>query len=275
MEEARPAMTADSPLQFDYLRRIWSLRHFWFSLVTNDIRSRYRRSVLGVGWSLLRPLGMTAIFCTVFPHLFKQDIATYAPYVLISITIWQFFMESLLTGCHCFANGSAYIRQQKIPHAIFPLRTILGAGFQFLIAFGLGIGVAAYFQGIPSVAHLLFLPIAILILLALGWSLAIIAGVSQTYFPDTSHLLEIGMQILFYLTPIMYRASAFIDRGRLSIVFAWNPIQSILELFRQPLLQGEWPTAFSFGMSLAFTGAAAAIAWFLLRRLERTLVFWL
>jgi len=64
-------------------------------------------------------------------------------------------------------------------------------------------------------------------------------------------------------------------RGRLALVFAWTPTQSILELFRQPLLAGEWPSAFSIGMSLAFTGFAAAIAWFLLRRLERTLVFWL
>ena len=270
-------MTADSPLQFDYLRRIWALRHFWISLVTNDIRSRYRRSLLGVGWSLLRPLGMTTIFCVVFGTLFNQDIATYAPYVLISMTTWQFLMESLTSGCHCFASGSAYIRQQQIPHAIFPLRTILAGGFHFLVAFTLGIVVTAYFQGIPSIAHLALLPFAIMMLLALSWSLAIIAGVAQTYFPDTSHLLEIGMQILFYLTPIMYRSNspAFSTRGRLSLVFAWNPIQSILELFRQPLLNGEWPSAFSIGMSLAFTGIAAAIACCLLRRLERTLVFWL
>jgi lipopolysaccharide transport system permease protein len=93
-------MTADSTLQFDYLRRIWLLRHFWFSLVANDIRSRYRRSILGVGWSLLRPLGMTAIFCVVFGTLFNQNIATYAPYVLIGMTTWQFLMESLTSGCH-------------------------------------------------------------------------------------------------------------------------------------------------------------------------------
>ncbi len=268
-------MTADSPLQFDYLTRIWTLRYFWFSLVANDIRSRYRRSILGVGWSLLRPLGMTAIFCLVFGTLFNQNIATYAPYVLVGMTVWQFIMESLLSGCHCFTNGSAYIRQQKIPHAIFPLRIVLGAGFHFAVAFALGIGIAAYFQGIPGVAHLAFLPISILILLVLGWSLAIVAGVSQTYFPDTSHLLEIGMQILFYLTPIMYRTDAFASRGRLSAVLAWNPIHSVLELFRKPLLDGELPSLFNLGMSLAFAGIAGAIAWFLLRRLERTLVFWL
>ena len=268
-------MTADSPLQFDYLRRIWMLRYFWFSLVTNDIRSRYRRSILGVGWSLLRPMGMTAVFCVVFGALFHREIRTYAPYVLVGMTTWQFITESLMLGCHSFTSGAAYIRQQNVPHAIFPLRTVLGAAFHFLVAMILGLGITAMFQGIPSVAHLLFLPISLAILIVLGWSLAIISGVAQTYFPDTSHLLEIGMQMLFYLTPVMYYTDDFKDRGRFSAVLAWNPVQSVLDLFRKPLLDGELPSLFSIGMSLAFVGIAAGIACFLLRRLERTLVFWL
>lgn len=268
-------MTAASSNSFDYFQRIWDLRYFWFSLVHNDIRSRYRRSILGVGWSLLRPLGMTAIFCMVFGTLFKRDIASYAPYVLIGMMTWQFIVESLLTGCHCFTHGSAYIRQQKIPHAIFPLRTILAAGFHFLVAFALGMLITAYFRGVPSFAHLAFLPVAIAIVMVLGWSLAIIAGVSQTYFPDTSHLLEILMQILFYLTPIMFDPSDFPNRQRLGAVLSWNPLKSILELFRQPLLYGELPTPFALAMSIGTTAVAAIIAWFLLRRLERTLVFWL
>jgi ABC-type polysaccharide/polyol phosphate export permease len=268
-------MTADSPLQFAYLRRIWMLRYFWFSLVQNDIRSRYRRSILGIGWSLLRPLGMTAIFCTVFGTIFKREIASYAPYVLIGMTTWQFIMECLMSGCHCFAASGAYIRQQRIPHAIFPLRIVLGAAFHFSIALLLGIGITWYFVGIQSLAHLLFLPFAMLVTLILCWSIAIIAGVAQTYFPDSSHLLEIGMQIAFYLTPIMWYPSDFPDRARLTAVLAWNPVQSILALFRDPLLDGRLPPLFNIGMSLCFAGGAALLAWLLLRRLERYLIFWL
>lgn len=267
-------MTADSAFSFDYLQRIWTLRYFWFSLVQNDIRSRYRRSILGVGWSLLRPLCMTAILCVVFGTLFKRDITYYAPFVLVGIMTWQFIAESLTAGCHCFANGSAYIRQQKIPHAIFPLRTILSSGFHFLVAFGLGIVITAVIMGIPSVAHLAFLPISMLIIAALGWSLAIISGVAQTHFPDSSHLLEITLQIMFYLSPIMYDPSDFKDRS-FATVLSLNPVTSILELFRKPLLHGELPSLFAISMSVGFTLGAALLAWFLLRRLERTLVYWL
>lgn len=268
-------MTADTPLQFDYLRRIWTLRYFWSSLVVNDIRSRYRRSILGVGWSLLRPLCMTAIFCLVFGTIFKQDLAKYAPYVLIGMTTWQFLSESLILGAHSFTASAAYIRQQKVPGAIFPLRTVLGAGFHFVVAFTLGIALTAWLQGIPSPAHLLVLPVSMLILLALGWCLAIVAGVVQTHFPDTIYLLEIGLQILFYLTPITYRIEAFTEHERLSAILKLNPACSILDLFRQPLLDGQLPSMSSLGVSVGVTAFAATIAWLLLRRLERTLVFWL
>lgn len=268
-------MTADDSVSFAYLRQVWHLRYLWFSLVANDIRSRYRRSILGVGWSLLRPLGMTAIFCLVFGTLFNRSITDYAPYVLVSVTIWQFIAESLITGCHCFNAGSAYIRQQQIPHAIFPLRTVLGTGFHFLVALSLGVALTAYLKGIASFSALLFIPFAIFILLALGWSLAIISGVAQTHFPDTAHLLEILIQIVFYLTPIMYSATDFPNRNRFSTVLALNPVQSLLEMIRQPLLHGQMPTAFNIGMSVACAVVAGVTAVLLLRRLERSLVFWL
>lgn len=268
-------MTAGSLGQLGYAQQLWALRYFWFSLVVNDIRSRYRRSIVGVGWSLLRPLGMTVIFCLVFGSMFNRNINDYAPYVLVSVTIWQFIAESMVSGCQCFKTGSAYIRQQRIPHAIFPLRTVLGSGFHFVIALSLGIALTMYLKGIANVPVLLFLPVALLILFVAGWSLAIVAGVAQTYFPDTSHLLEIGIQILFYLTPVMYQTSDFPNRHKFLAALTYNPIQSLLELIRRPLLQGELPSEFNLAMSLGFTAALAAIAVVLLRRLERNLVFWL
>lgn len=268
-------MTHSGTLLPSYLQELWRLRHFWSSLVVNDIRSRYRRSILGVGWSLLRPLGMTVVFCVVFGTLFQQDIRTYAPYVLLGITAWQFIQESMLHGCLSFQIGAAYIRQQRVPLAIFPLRSVLGSAFHFFVAMLLGVVMTAVLQGIPSWPHLLFLPISFAIMFFLCWSLAIVTGVMQTHFPDTSHLLEIGMQILFYLTPIMYRPTSFPDRHRLTWILSWNPVHAVIELVRQPLLEGALPTVANVTTSLAFLAATAALAWLLLRKLERTLVFWI
>ncbi len=130
-----------------YLLRIWELRYFWFSLVRNDLDNRYKKSFFGIGWSLLKPIAMTAIFCVVFGKLFGVPIADYAPHLLVGMLSWQFIVESLQMGCASFALGSAYIRQQHVPLAIFPLRTVLGAGFHALVALALGLAVTLFFKG--------------------------------------------------------------------------------------------------------------------------------
>lgn len=268
-------MAATEATQLDYFRRIWQLRHFWFSLVLNDIRSRYRRSILGVGWSMLRPLGMTTVFCVVFGSIFQKDIRDYAPFVLLGMTTWQFLSEAINQGCHSFTMGAAYIRQQKVPHAIFPLRSVLASAFHFAVALCLGVVLTIAFKGLPSVAHLAFLPFAFVILFVLAWSFSILAGVTATHFPDTTHLLEIVLQILFYLTPIMYDPKDFPQRATLARVLAWNPFHALLDLVRVPLLEGQAPSGEAIGLSVAFVSVVALCAWTLLRRLERTLVFWL
>ena len=276
--------------QLSYLARIWELRYFWFSLVSNDLSNRYKRSFIGIGWSLLRPLAMTGIFCLVFGKLFNQSIAEYAPFLLLGMTTWQFISESLLSGCTCFSSGSAYIRQQQVPLAIFPLRTVLGSGFHSLVALGMAIAIVVLFQGYQMLANPdvpLFYPInpvallsllpGILILFVVCWSLAIVSGVIYTHFPDTQHLLEIGMQIAFYVTPILYKPDLVLlkGRGRLAMLVYWNPLTSLLALIRTPILDGTMPAAHHIQMSLLFMMVVGLSAMFLLRKLERTLVFWI
>src|ERR1700738_5220154 len=133
-----------------YLNRIWQLRYFWFSLVRNDLNQRYSRSFLGIGWSLVRPLAMTAVFCVVFARLFDIAVLDYAPFILLGLTFWQFLVETVLNGCDCFTRAAPYIRQQQLPLAIFPLRTVLGTAFHALVALGLAALIAWTFQGLPN-----------------------------------------------------------------------------------------------------------------------------
>jgi len=88
-------------------------------------------------------------------------------------------------------------------------------------------------------------------------------------------VFEIGIQILFYLTPVLYRPDGFGEVGRLGMMIQYNPLTSVLEMVRRPMLTGEMPTAFSVWVSLGFTAVVGVLAVFCLRKLERTLVFWL
>src|SRR5689334_15878660 len=88
-----------------YLGAVWKCRYFWLSLVRMDLRARYRRSLLGVGWSLLHPLAMTAILCTAFGALFQADLTWYAPFLLVGLTCWNYLLQVAHTGSYCFLVG--------------------------------------------------------------------------------------------------------------------------------------------------------------------------
>jgi ABC-type polysaccharide/polyol phosphate export permease len=260
--------------RFSYFQQMWRLRYFWMSLVCNDIVNRYRRSFLGVGWSLLRPLSMTFVFCVVFGALFNQPTTEYAPFLMVSMAVWQFMHESMSAGCNTFINSAAYIRQQRVPLAIFPLRTVLGTGFHFLIAFTLALGMTLYFKGIgdPLVA-LAAIPAMVLIFL-FAWAAATVLGLVQTHFPDCAQLYEIGMQILFYLTPVVYKTELFPQRRKLLLLLNCNPCYSLLELVRRPILDGMLPPVTNVAIAVGFVAMVVLLAWVCLRKLERNLVFW-
>ena len=117
-----------------YLYRLFELRFFLFSLVKNDLNTRYRRSFLGIAWSLARPIGMTTVMCIVFRTIFNLPLEEYAPFLFIGIAVWQFIVETMMSGCTSFMVGASYIRQQPIPLALFPLRTVLVIGFHAAIS---------------------------------------------------------------------------------------------------------------------------------------------
>lgn len=268
-------MDVPSAPSLGYLRSIWAMRWFWYSLVENDLATRYRHSWLGIGWSLARPLGLTIVFCVVFGAVFQMPIATYAPYVLTGLTLWQFIVETTTVGCRSFQTAAPYIRQQVVPLAMFPLRTALGAAFHAGVALLLVLAVTWWFQGFENLKVLPLLVPSLVLLFILGWSLATVSGIAQTHFPDTCYILELLLQFLFYLTPIIYRPGSLQTHDRLSWVVDLNPLWSVLELVRRPVLDGTLPSLYNVAVSLIFVGGMAALALFCLRKLERRLVFWI
>ena len=176
---------------------------------------RYRRSVLGIGWSLLNPIAMTIILTTVFHEFFHLPIKEYALYLITGLATWQYVLNVSLHGCQCFFLGEQYIRQHPAPLAIYPLRTALGGTVHFVMALTVVIFMAGYFNGgFPGPAQFLSLFPAILLLFMLGWALAVLTGSFNVMFQDTQHLAEVGFQILFYATPIMYRIPELTQASR-------------------------------------------------------------
>jgi lipopolysaccharide transport system permease protein len=261
-----------------YFSNIWRLRYFWSALVRIDLRNRYRRSVIGIGWSLLHPIAMTAVLCVVFSQLFKTDLRTYAPLVLSGLTFWGFMMAVVLQGCQCFFQGEAYIRQHPAPLAIYPLRVTLGAGFHFLLGLGIALLFVWCVSGFGNLPKLLSLVPTLALLFVVGWSLAVCMGLANVMFHDSQHLIEVVMQIMFYVTPIMYPPELLLEklaRRNLGWLMDLNPFAVLLDLVRQPLLYGHLPSQKAVCLGALIGVLAVGTAALALKRFEKRMIFYL
>jgi len=259
-----------------YLKGIWQCRYFWMSLVKIDLRARYRRSILGLGWSLLHPIAMTIILCAVFAKIIMPDgdPLSFGPFLLAGLATWSFFMACTMQGCQCFFQGESYIRQYPAPMAIYPLRAALGAMIHFFIAMGVVLLAAFVFKGVTPerLLALVWLIPALLLLFIFGWSLAVLTGLSTVYFQDTQHLCEVGFQGLMYLTPVIYPPELLEQRG-LNWLVDYNPFAALLDLVRSPVLDGKMAAGPSYVMAswtvlLLFAAASLTLA-----RCQRRIIF--
>ena len=228
---------------FRHLSALWTARHFLLALVKLDLRLRYRRSVLGVGWSLLHPLAMTGVFTVVFSQLFGDgNPVGYAAFALAGLAVWTFLREAATAGSRALLANESYIRQSPMPYTLYPLRTVLGQAIHAGMALSVVVALVVIWKGDPGalVGVLLAVPGLLLALLA-AWAVATIGAFLTAFFHDISHLLEVVAQIGFFLTPVMYRRSVLDDRGLGWLVDA-NPVNLFLVLIRDPLLAGV-PTA--------------------------------
>src|SRR5262249_30541370 len=153
----------------------------------------------------LHPIAMTAVLCVVFHRIWHQDLRDFALRLFAGLACWNYIVTVSLTGCECLFNGERYIRQYPAPMAIYPLRTALGGGIHFLIALVVVLGFGGFVSGFSQPLALISLIPSLIILFVLGWSLAVLAGFANVFFQDTKHLAEIGFQMLFYASPIIYR----------------------------------------------------------------------
>jgi ABC-type polysaccharide/polyol phosphate export permease len=242
-----------------------------------DLRTRYRRSILGLGWSLLHPIAMTVILCTAFSRIMHvANIQEYAIYLFSGLACWNFICSVTMTGCTCFLSGETYIRQYPAPLAIYPLRTVLGGSIHFLISLAVVLGLAVFMKGGFSNPLALFSLIpSLLLLLILTWSLALIAGFANVLFQDTQHLTEIGFQILFYLTPIIYPESQLKEHPALAELMRYNPVVPFLKLIRDPMLNGSMPSLATYAAASLTVTVMFALAAAVLIRLQRRLIFYL
>ena len=259
---------------FAYAASIWECRNFWLSLVVNDLHLRYRRSVLGVGWSLAHPLATTLVLGSVFHVIFDRPIREYLPCLLCGLGCWAYLTGVITQGCQNYIHAESYIRQHTLPLAVFPLRTTLVVMIHFLIALMLVVALSVGLRGWSHAPNMLALLLTLPVLLIFGWGISTISGFVNIAFRDTQHILEVVFQILFYMTPIIYPAE-ILARTPIGRIAAYNPLTPFIDLVREPLLNGCSASLSTWYSVLLITLVVVVVSALSLRLQQRRVIFYL
>jgi lipopolysaccharide transport system permease protein len=259
-----------------YIREVWRSRFFWLSLVKMDLQLRYRRSMLGIGWSLLHPLASAVVLCVAFREFLqiRDPVSVYVPFLMVGLTWWGYVSGVTIQGCQCFVDAESYIRQHSIPMAVYPLRNALGNMIHFIIGVTVVLIMVWYFRGFGNLPALVMLPFSLSLLLAFGWAVSVLTGYVNTAFRDIQHLFNIGFQLLFYLTPIIYPPGS-LSQKRLEQLMEYNPLVPFLVIVREPILEGRVPPLQTFMTATLATLVVMAGALLLLQRLQKRVILYL
>ncbi len=257
-----------------YLLKIYNSRYFWWHLAMADIRAKYRRSYLGILWSIIQPLAMTCLLSFVMAHIFKIEMKTYAPYIFSGMIFWEFFCMCATCGCMSITNAAGYILQFRHPMVIYPLRITITAFINMVFGMvGLFVWCIIVFPGNFGFCWLSIIP-ALIIFLAIGWMYSILTGFFGIRFHDLAPLLALVMQALWFASPIYFPVETF-KIPELRPLLIYNPIYHLLELIRTPLLSGTWPAAVNWGWGSGTFLIFFIFAFLTTRKLEKSTIYYL
>lgn len=220
-------------------RRFVYLRDLLRELVVRDMKLRYKRSVLGVIWSLFNPLAQLIVFDFIFRLVLPLDIPNYATFVFVGLLAWTWFSSSLSQATEVIVHNPELIRRPGFPTAILPIVTVTTHFVHFLIALPI-LFTFLLFGDVQLNLTLLALPLLIALQFLFTLGLAYFMAAVHVTFRDTQHLLNISLMLAFYLTPIFYDAGVIPDRYK--SLYNLNPMVHIVDAYRAVLMRAEWPT---------------------------------
>lgn len=243
----------------------------WGTMGWLDIRQRYSRSVMGPFWVTLSLGAFVAGIGATYGALFRMPMADYLPYLTIGMVVWTLLSSFLVEGCRVFIDAQAAIKQMPAPISVHVYRL----SWRSLIVFGHNAIIIVVVLLATQPMHLLTGIVPALLGLTLtvvtGACFALTLGTLSARFRDIPPLMTNVVQMMFFVTPILWRASDLGDRSGIAL---WNPIYHLIEIVRAPLL-GSLPTATNWAAALGFTAANLVIAILFYARFRWRIPYWL
>lgn len=255
----------------NYWRDLWRYRELFLFMAWRDILVRYKQTILGLVWSILRPLLILIVFTVLFGTLAKFPTEGSAPYpilVLAALLPWQLFANSLSESSNSLIMNANMIAKVYFPRMIIPASSVIVSFVDFLIAFSLMVGVMAWYQYLPDL-RIFTLPffIVLAIMTALGggfWMSAL-----NVKYRDFRYIIPFMVQFGLYVSPVGFSSSVVPEQWRL--LYSMNPMVGVIDGFRWAILGGEvtlYLPGFALSVIISVAFFISGLAYF--RKSERS-----
>jgi lipopolysaccharide transport system permease protein len=258
------------------LHEVWRYKDLLFMFVKRDFIAQYRQTILGPLWHIVQPVFTTIMFLIVFNKIAKISTDGLPPLIfyMSSITIWNYFSSCLSSSSNTFVSNAGIFGKVYFPRLIMPLSKVLSNMVRFCIQFLLLSSVIIYYIIAKHFVfhigiHTLLLPVIVINMAAIGLGIGIIISSLTTKYRDLSILIGFGVQLLMYITPVVYPLS-FLEKSKYKMFIEWNPLTPLVEGFRYAFFQTKGFDTGSLFYSMFFAAVALTMGTLMFNRVEKT-----
>ena len=223
----------------NYWADLWRFRELFYFLAWRDILVRYKQTVVGVAWAVVRPFLTMLIFTIIFSRVAKLPSVGSAPYailVMAGMLPWQFISGSVSASSDSLVGSSNLISKIYFPRLIIPSSSIVTSFVDFLISLVLMAAMMAWFRFAPD-WRLLFLPLFILLSIACSFGIGLWLSALMVEYRDVRHIVPFIVQFGMYVSPVGFSSNVVPEKWRL--LYSLNPVVGIIDGFRWSLMRGQ------------------------------------
>lgn len=240
------------------LLQAFRYRNLIYQLLYRDITTRYKRSVLGIAWTMINPLGTMIVLSIAFSQIFGATPG-YPAYVLSGYLAWTFFSQTTTASIVNLVWGGGLLNRVYMPRTAFALAAV-GTGMVNLLLAMVPLVLIEIVSGVAIKWTFLFLPVPLLILAAFSLGFGLMISSIAVYFPDVAEMYQIVLNAWFYLTPVVYPVSILPEATQFWVT-TLNPMAQLVKLFRMPIYDGVLPAWGDIWPSLLFSVVFLVAGW--------------
>ncbi len=251
--------------------QIFRYRDLVRALVVRDLKVRYRRSTIGFLWTMLQPLLTMLVLTLVFSKVFRFKLPHYPVYALAGIMFWNFFSQSVTTSMNSLKGNAQLLTKIPVPKAVFPVATVIAGVINLLLAL-VPLFAILLITGHPIHSAVLFIPVAILLAALFTLGAGLLLSPMAVFFYDTVEIVGVLLTLLMYMTPVFYPMDIVPEKYLWVVRF--NPIRSVLEVFRDPIYFGKIPPLGHLTVAIAVAAVALVVGVIAFRRSSDRIPFY-